>query len=129
MIAALDLRLLFALLEGKQMDAQAEVAGRMAEISGWDTDENFFVEKAVLQPYGNGNKVDLRARLRVGSLLFVRLFEVSSLNRTVPVAYRVSCVGRIAGVGARAVEMIELRPREMTTRAVWQFTFRENLLN
>jgi len=111
------------------MGAQVEIAGQMAEISGWDTDENFFVEKAVVQPHGDGNKVDLRARLRVGSLLFVRLFEMTSLNRTVPVAYRVSCISRNAGRGARAVEMIELRPREMATRAMWQFTFRETLLN
>lgn len=128
-IGTLDSCLLFPCLVAKHMDAQVEVAGQMAEVSGWDMDENFFVEKAVLQPHGNGNRVDLRAQLRVGSLLFVRLFEVTSLNRTVPMAYRVTCIGRSTEMGARAVEMIELRPREMAPRILMQFTFREELLN
>jgi hypothetical protein len=113
---------------------QAEVAGRIAEISGWDMDENFFVEKTLLQSHGNGNKADLRARLRIGSLVFVRVFDLKSMDRAVPMTYQVS--GIKAGAGdadlggdAREVEMIRLRPRETAPRMLLQFTFRETLLN
>lgn len=117
------------------MDSQqAEIAGRMAEISGWDTDENFFVEKALLQPHGNANRAGLKARLRVGSLVFVRVFDPKSMDRAVPVTYQVSDVkmgeGDVeASKDAREVEMIRLRPRETAPRTLLRFTFGETLLN
>ena len=113
---------------------QREVAGRVAEISGWDMDENFFVEKALLQPHGNGNKADLRARLRVGSLVFVRVFDQKSMDRAVPVTYQVSGIKIGAGdayasPNEREVELIRLRPRETAPTTLMQFTFHERLLN
>lgn len=116
------------------MSLQVEVVGRMAEISGWDTDENFFVEKALLQPHGNGNKADLRARLRVGSLVFVRVFDQKSMDRAVPVTYQVSGIRIGAGDvdrfrDAREVEMVQLRPRETAPRALMEFGFRATWLN
>lgn len=108
--------------------------GRIAEISGWDAEENFFVEKTVLQQDGDGNRADLRARLRVGSLVFVRLIEEHSMNRAVPVTYKISRVSVQAGNGthgspAREVEMVQLRPKEILTRSLLEFTFRETPLN
>jgi hypothetical protein len=107
-------------------------AGKVAEISGWDTDENFFVEKAVLHSHRDGNnKVDLRARLRVGSLVFVRVSDDASMDRTVPVTYQVSEIygNRNARNGAREVRLIRLRPREAGTRTLFEFTFRETAVN
>jgi hypothetical protein len=69
---------------------EAERASRIAEISGWDTEENFFVEKTVLHHHCEGNKAGLHARLRVGSLVFIRVPEDTSMDRTVPVTYQVS---------------------------------------
>ncbi len=108
--------------------------GRIAEISGWDAEENFFVEKAFLQEDGDGNRADLRARLRVGSLVFVRMMEEHSMNRAVPITYKVSSISLYPGNGkegtsAREVEMIRLRPREATMRALLEFTFRETAVN
>lgn len=105
--------------------------GRVAEISGWDDEENFFVEKAVLQRGGASNRADLRAHLRVGSLVFVRLIEEHSMNRAVPVTYRVSGISLAAGGDdqpgrlVREVEMIELRPREAARRSLLEFTLHE----
>lgn len=134
MIGTLESRLLLARVEGKQMNSQVEVAGRMAEISGWDADENFFVEKTLFQPHGNGNKADLKARLRVGSLVFVRVFDQKLMDRAVPVTYQVSGIKSGAGDvgtfnGAREVEMVRLRPREMAPRTLMEVTFRETWLN
>lgn len=117
------------------MDAQeAGREGRIAEISGWDAEENFFVEKAVLQEDRNGNRADLRTRLRVGSLVFVRMIEQTSMNRAVPVTYKVSSISRPAGDAkrgdsAREVEMTPLRPNETATRSLFQFTFRDTTVN
>ena len=113
---------------------EARREGRIAEISGWDAEENFFVEKAVLQQDGDGNRADLRARLRVGSLVFVRLIEEHSMNRAVPVTYKISSISVQSGNGApgnppREVEMVQLRPREATTKALLEFAFREAPLN
>lgn len=108
----------------------AEQADRIAEISGWDTDENFFVEKAVIRGQRDGNnKVGLHASLRVGSLVFVRPPEGASMDRTVPVTYQVSGVNANGNNGAREVRLIRVRPREATTRTMLEFTFRETALN
>ena len=44
------------------------------EISGWDSSENFFVEKAVLHWESDGTReVRFRSMVRPGSVVFVRL--------------------------------------------------------
>lgn len=93
-------------------------------------DENFFVEKAILHHHQDGSiKVGLRARLRVGSLVFVRVPDEASLDRTVPVTYQVSSINGNASNGAREVRLIRLRPRETAMRTLLQFTFRETTVN
>jgi hypothetical protein len=59
------------------------------EISGWDVNEQFFVERVGLE-WGQGEqkKVLLRKRVRQGALIFVRLLDNSSPSRSFPVAYR-----------------------------------------
>jgi hypothetical protein len=108
-----------------------EQEGRLAEISGWDTGENFFVERAFLHHSQNGgNKVGLRARLRVGSLLFVRLFDQESMDRMVPVTFRVAALGDGKSVrGTWEVHITRAHPREKDRTPLVQFTFRETVLN
>lgn len=108
---------------------EAEQASKIAEISGWDAEENFFVEKTVLQEHCEGNKAGLHARLRVGSLVFIRVPDDASMDRTVPVTYQVSGFTSTARNGAREVYLTRLRPRESATRTLLQFTFRETLPN
>jgi hypothetical protein len=130
MLMTLALRLLFPVAEAKEMSSLEAQASKIAEISGWDMDENFFVEKALLHHYQDGNnKVGLRARLRVGSLVFVRVPDEASLDRTVPVTYQVLRIDGSASHGAREVQLIRLRPRETATRTLLQFTFRETAVN
>jgi hypothetical protein len=108
----------------------SEQEGRLAEISGWDTDENFFVKKAFLDLAHDGNKVGLRARLRVGSLVFVRLFDLESLDRAVPVTFRVAAVGDGKSVrGIREVHIMRAHPRETFKTPLGRFTFHEKILN
>jgi hypothetical protein len=118
-------------MEATQMAwLNAEQVNRIAEISGWDTDENFFVEKAVIHGHPDGNnKVGLHASVAVGSLVFVRLPEDASMDRRVPVTYQVSGINANEDDGAREVRMIRVRPREATTRTMLEFTFRGTALN
>jgi hypothetical protein len=107
----------------------AQQTDRIAEISGWDADENFFVEKAVFHPERASNKVGLRARLRVGSMVFVRVSDGASMYRTVPATYQVARIKGNVSNGAREVHLIPLRPKEEAARTLLEFTFHETMLN
>lgn len=108
---------------------EAGSEGRVAEISGWDAEENFFVEKAILQEDIGGKRADLRARLRVGSLVFVRMIEETSMHRAIPVTYKVSSISVNIENSAREVGMIRLRPRAAVAKAALQVTFWDVPLN
>jgi hypothetical protein len=70
------------------MDEQLSIY--RVEISGWDFDEQFFVERAALEwREGEQKRVFLHRRTRPGGLLFLRLLENSSPSTSFPVAYRV----------------------------------------
>ncbi|HTQ85969.1 MAG TPA: hypothetical protein VMI93_07140 [Candidatus Solibacter sp.] len=59
------------------------------EVSGWDLNEQFFVERTALQ-WGRGESrmVLIRQKVRTGALVFVRLLENAAAPRSFPVAYR-----------------------------------------
>jgi hypothetical protein len=58
------------------------------EVSGWDTSECFFVEQAELEWNEEGDKrLMLGHQLRAGAILFVRLAQAISPDRSHPVPY------------------------------------------
>ena len=64
------------------------------EVSGWDTDRNFFVEKTELHwDETHGKHTRLSHALRKGSVVFVRLLQVVDVEQSCPVAYEVAPVG------------------------------------
>lgn len=64
------------------------------EVSGWDIDEVFFVEKADLEwREETGRRVKLRTPLRKGSVIFVRLLQTNAAARPYPMAYEVDPIG------------------------------------
>ena len=68
------------------------------EVSGWDTAQSFFVEKADLEwSCGSQKRLTLRREVRQDAILFVRLFQPVSPDRSDPVPYAVERVGRISG--------------------------------
>ncbi|HEV3218643.1 MAG TPA: hypothetical protein VGZ48_02650 [Candidatus Acidoferrales bacterium] len=66
----------------------AETSYRI-EISGWDLDENFFVEKADLEWSESRKMVRLQHAPRKGSLVFVRLLGETHQVRAYPLAYEI----------------------------------------
>jgi len=65
------------------------------EVSGWDNSPAFFVEKSDLEWAESGEKlVILHHALRQGTILFVRLLQPISPDRSHPVPYTAELVSR-----------------------------------
>ncbi|HXN23009.1 MAG TPA: hypothetical protein VOA41_09755 [Candidatus Dormibacteraeota bacterium] len=82
------------------------------EVSGWDENEAFFVEKTDLEWSGRENKrVRLRHLLRDAAVIFVRLLQTSTQAHVCPVAYQVR--GSSGSNDSRPYEysLIQLHPR------------------
>lgn len=95
------------------MDAEEKKGGSYrVEVSGWDSGENFFVEKTLLSWQENGSKkVLLRTPLSEGTLVFVRLTNDSQGGPGIPVTYQVERVGRSASEQGREVQLERLHPK------------------
>ncbi len=82
------------------------------EISGWDVEQNFFVERANLDwSEEQGKKVQLRHPLRNGAVVFIRLIAPTASGQSFPIAYQIENVGPAKSSGAWEVRLMQLRPR------------------
>ena len=95
---------------------ESESNGYRVEVSGWDAEERFFVEKSTLVwSERKGKTVALKSVVRAGSVLFVRLTQPLGGGSGFPVPYRaVECEFRNGGPG-RVLMLEQLQPR-MTVR-------------
>lgn len=92
---------------------EAEESSRPVEISGWDLAENFFVEKTVLRRCDDGSRsVLLHAPLRVGALVFARLPDEHTADRTSPVTYQVARINANFSVQGREIQLLQRHPRQ-----------------
>ncbi|HET7108509.1 MAG TPA: hypothetical protein VFI38_16970 [Candidatus Acidoferrum sp.] len=66
----------------------------MVEVSGWDEDQIFFVERSELDwdEYA-GKHVTLTRMLSEGSIIFVRPIQPTALHRPNPIPYEAEFVG------------------------------------
>jgi hypothetical protein len=82
------------------------------EVSGWDARENFFVEKAMLEwTMQEKKEISLRAALRQGCVVFVRLLQPLANGNNFPVAYQAVKVSAKDQSGNTRVRLAQLRPR------------------
>ena len=66
------------------------------EVSGWDTEEKFFVERVDLEWAENeGKRLWLSRRLRKGSIIFVRLLQATLDPHIYPIAYALEPTGEV----------------------------------
>lgn len=64
------------------------------EASGWDSSNSFFVEKCELEwNEETGKCLVLSRSLRPGAIIFLRLLQPITLDRSLPVAYRAHPIG------------------------------------
>lgn len=89
-----------------------EPDGYRIEISGWDRENNFFVEKTELAWLPDGTKKALmRTRLQEGTLVFIRLMENNSAERALPVTYLVAGMSSDLIDGKSEVSLAQPHPR------------------
>lgn len=89
-----------------------ESNGYRVEVSGWDAEEHFFVEKSTLVwSERTGKTLALKSVVRAGSVLFVRLTQPLGGGSGFPVPYRaVECEFKNGGPG-RVLTLEQLQPR------------------
>lgn len=82
------------------------------EVSGWDKSENFFVERTqLLWGCDQKHEVNLRAPLRIGSVVFVRLIQNMLQNAAFPIAYQAVNLGQQNEEGLTNVKLEQMHPR------------------
>ena len=88
------------------------------EVSGWDTSQSFFVEKAELEWNDGGEKlVALRREVRDGAILFVRLLQPISPDRSHPIPYATERAGRTSEDGWQfRLKQVAPRPNRQNGR-------------
>src|ERR1700761_7085729 len=88
------------------------------EISGWDANDHFFVEKTLLEwKEGNPKTADLHCSVRVGCVLFIRLLRAGPIGTNFPVAYEAASVDKDGQSGAAQISLVQLQPRPATNGA------------
>jgi len=75
-------------------ETHAPAQSGWVEVSGWDEDQIFFVERAELAwDEFAGKHVTLTRMLSEGSIIFVRPIQPTALERTIPTPYEAEFVG------------------------------------
>jgi len=68
------------------------------EVSGWDSEQAFFVEKTELEwSEETGKQITLSRELNPATMIFVRLLQATSPDRSSPVAYKAEPIAATAG--------------------------------
>ena len=93
------------------LDLDAVATHYPVEVSGWDSEHNFFVEKTTLEwSETSGRTIHVRRELQHGALVFVRL--AGSLQTAYPLPYRVQGI-QVCGAGhLHRVSLEQMRDEE-----------------
>jgi hypothetical protein len=96
------------------MEAQvrADLTTYEVEVSGWDREQDFFVEKTTLQWIENRSRfVYVRHPISDGAVVFVRVLDGTSADTSFPIAYQVERVMPPDTRGLRRAMLQQLQPR------------------
>jgi hypothetical protein len=95
------------------MDFDSQAMDRYrVEVSGWDRAENFFVEKTTLDWDREGKKdIALRADVREGAVIFVRLLQSAADVNNIPIAFQAVKVASKDNSGRTHLCLEQMRPR------------------
>jgi hypothetical protein len=85
------------------------------ETSGWDVDENFFVEKTELDWTEREKTIHLRHSVRKGTVVFVRLMGIDGPENAFPVAYQAEAVTYQVQQRCYDVSLMQMVPRSSRT--------------
>ena len=95
------------------MNSVAEMKkGYPVEVSGWDANEHFFVEKTVLEWKEGGIKTtQLHCAIRVGCVLFIRLLQAAPIGSNFPIAYEAASLAKTREDTTVQISLVQLQPR------------------
>jgi hypothetical protein len=80
------------------------------EASGWDSAQSFFVEKCELEwNEETGKHLTLTRELRPGSMIFLRLLQPTTPDRSLPVAYHAHPIG-VTPEGQQQFRLNQVQP-------------------
>lgn len=83
------------------------------EVSGWNSAENFFVEKTSLEWMPDGLKsVRLMTELRAGTIIFLRLVQHGPATNQFPMAYKITELSTRDRDGRNRIWLEQMHPRE-----------------
>ena len=93
------------------LTAQRPITNSYAvEASGWDSTQSFFVEKCELEwNEETGKHLALSRSLCPGAMIFLRLLQPTSADRSLPVAYRTQQIG-VTAEGQQQFRLAQLQP-------------------
>lgn len=81
------------------------------EVSGWDAQERFFVEKTELEwDEQAGKRIRMRTPIERGTVLFIRLFDAGALD-ALPVAYEAREIRRQETSSFYEVSLVQIEPQ------------------
>lgn len=93
----------------------AETRSFAVEVSGWDSSDNFFVERCELVWHErSGKQVCLKQPLRENTILLVRLLDSGERERSHPVVYEAKLIGTPER-GLRQFQLHASSPRGVET--------------
>jgi hypothetical protein len=96
------------------------------EVSGWGTDNSFFVELANLVWTARGEKqVRLLHELPVGAVMFVRPVASDASNPSVPIAFKAKTILRMLAENGFQVDLVEMHPRKQSPKEAKESPVRE----
>jgi hypothetical protein len=95
------------------MNFQLEQANSYTvEVSGWDSSNNFFVERTTLDwDEDETKRVSVRSAVREGSVVFLRLLQPFGDGTSLPVACRAVKIAARSSDGRGIVHLVQLHPR------------------
>jgi hypothetical protein len=89
------------------------------EASGWDVNEEFFVEMSDLRGIpGGGQWLTLHHAVRVDAIVFLRLVNATALGPAFPVSYQVRAVRPANFGGTWELDLAELHRRDICAQKV-----------
>ncbi len=91
-------------------ETRSAAARYPVEVSGWDSQGAFFVEKTTLEwNEETGKRLFLRSQIPNGAVVFVRLLDPAG-RQVIPVAYQIAGVCRADGRGSYELAVEQVRP-------------------
>ncbi len=109
------MRLQFPAAEAMLLTAQEHIIDSYpVEASGWDSAQSFFVEKSELKwDELTGKHLTLSRSLCPGSMIFLRLLQPISPDRSLSVAYQAQHVG-VTPDGQQRFRLSQIQPNSLS---------------